>query len=978
MSTASIRRRRLAVTLLGAIATSALITATPALAQAPASGPDAAAAAQGAVTTAPSSATQAPSSLATPQASQSSPTSATAPSTQPTAVQEVVVTGSLFRRTNTETPSPVTLLTADQIAKQGIVSISDAVRSISADNSGTLPTAFPGAFAGGASGVSLRGLTVADTLVLIDGLRTADYPIADDGVRSFQDLNTIPLVNIDRVEVLKDGASSLYGADAIGGVVNIITKQTYKGFEADAAYGDSQHGGGQETRASFIAGKGDLGLDGWNAYISAEYDHDQQIAVHSRGFPYNTENLSSIGGLDNNSGILINPNYGSTYGAVAPASGPNAGVFQPLRPCGVGSVQSNASGAGVTCEQNLQGDGDDQPSQTRGNVEGRFTKQLDHDNQFFLSFSYADNRVLQHLVPAQVQSLVPTNTSQITLPAVLSNGTLNPNNPFAALGEAASISYAFGDIPAERIDDNTVIRGVAGVKGDLFGFNYEADVTIAHSDLGTTETGEISYDGLINAIANGGYSFINPGSNTAAEREAISPVFHKVSTFDLDSFDFHASRNVFTLPGGPLAVAIGGQVRYEATRDPTINPLEPDGNLEYIGNGEAFAFGQRTVGAAYFEVDGPVLKQLDVNVSGRYDHYSDFGGTFNPKVGLKFTPFRQLAFRATYSTGFRAPSVAQNGSAASEGFTVETAASLPASFVAAHSPGGVPDAYVQSYTIGFLSTGNSAIKPETSETYTAGFVFEPNRLFNVSVDYYHIRQDGIIAQESPSAALNAYFSGTAIPVGNAVQADAADPQAPGALARPVLVSAPYVNANALTTDGLDIDLRANLRLPYDVRFTSELNATDIFGYEFTADGDTVNYVGTEAPYILSSGAGTPKYKANWSNTFSYGPATITGTVYFTSGFKQTGVDETGTSDIVSGCLYPGLPSNCRVQDFWDFDLTGSYAVTRQIELYANILNLFDQSPPLNPANYAGTNYNPTYAQAGIIGRYFRVGLHYKF
>ena len=890
------------------------------------------------------------------------------------------MTGSLFRRTNTETPSPVTVLSADQIAKQGIVSISDAIRSISADNSGTLPTAFPGAFAGGASGVSLRGLTVADTLVLIDGLRTADYPIADDGVRSFQDLNTIPLVNIDRVEVLKDGASSLYGADAIGGVVNIITKQTYKGFEADASYGDSQHGGGQETRANFIAGKGDLGLDGWNAYISAEYDHAQQIAVHSRGFPYNTAALSSIGGSNNQGGQpgLLS---GSVYGSVAPvlANG-TTGLTQVLRPggCGPLGVTTTTAGVGTYCTQNLTSYGDDQPAETRGNVEGRFTKQLDGDNQFFVSFSYADNRVLQHLVPTQIQQLVPTNTSGITLPAMLSNGTLNPNDPFAAQGEAAAINYAFGDIPAERIDDNTVIRGVAGVKGELFGFHYEGDVTIAHSDLGTTETGEISYDALNTAVANGSYSFIDPASNTAAERATISPVFHKVSTFDLDSLDFHASRDIFTLPGGPLALAIGGQVRYEATRDPTINPLEPDGNLQYIGNGEAFAFGQRTVGAAYFEVDAPLLKQLDVNVAGRYDHYSDFGGTFNPKIGLKFTPFRQLAFRATYSTGFRAPSVAQNGTAASEGFTIETAASLPASFVAAHSPGGVPDQYVQEYTIGFLATGNSAIKPETSETFTVGFVLEPNRLFNVSVDYYHIRQDGIIAQESPSAALNAYFNGTAIPTGNAVQAGSADPDAPTALARPVLVSAPYVNANALTTDGLDVDFRANLRLPYDVRFTSELNATDIFGYEYTADGTTVNYVGSEAPYILSSGAGTPKYKANWSNSFTYGPATVTGTVNFTSGFKQTGVDETGTSDIVAGCLYPDLPANCRVQDFWDFDLTSSYQVTSKIELYANILNLFDESPPLNPANYAGTNYNPTYAQAGIIGRYFRVGVHVKY
>jgi iron complex outermembrane receptor protein len=158
---------------------------------------------------------------------------ATASSDNATQVQEIVVTGRLIRRTTTETPSPVTVMTADAISKTANTTIADVIRSVAADNSGTVPTAFSDGFAAGASGVALRGLTVNSTLVLIDGLRTTSYPLPDDGQRSFVDLNTIPFSAVQQVEVLKDGASSIYGDDAIGGVVNIIMKPTFKGLEAD-------------------------------------------------------------------------------------------------------------------------------------------------------------------------------------------------------------------------------------------------------------------------------------------------------------------------------------------------------------------------------------------------------------------------------------------------------------------------------------------------------------------------------------------------------------------------------------------------------------------------------------------------------------------------------------------------------------------------------------------------------------------------
>ena len=147
-------------------------------------------------------------------------------------VETVVVTGTLLHEKYTA--SPVTVITKDQINNASQTTIADIVRSISADNSGTIPTAFTDGFAAGSPGVALRGLTVNSTLVLIDGLRTADHALSDDGERSFVDLNTIPLDVVDHVDVLKDGASSIYGADAIAGVVNIVLKPDFQGEAAEA------------------------------------------------------------------------------------------------------------------------------------------------------------------------------------------------------------------------------------------------------------------------------------------------------------------------------------------------------------------------------------------------------------------------------------------------------------------------------------------------------------------------------------------------------------------------------------------------------------------------------------------------------------------------------------------------------------------------------------------------------------------------
>src|SRR5580658_609711 len=184
-------------------------------------------------------------------------------------LETITVTGSLIKRADFDTPSPLQVLTAEDLKETGYTSISDVLRGLSANGQGTLTQTNPFSFAGGASGVALRGLTVGATLTLIDGERMVAYPLTDDGQRTFVDVSSLPLSVVERVEVLKDGASSEYGSDAIAGVVNVILKKSFTGLEINAEGGETGKHDGATERVTAIAGTGNLDSDGYNAFISA-------------------------------------------------------------------------------------------------------------------------------------------------------------------------------------------------------------------------------------------------------------------------------------------------------------------------------------------------------------------------------------------------------------------------------------------------------------------------------------------------------------------------------------------------------------------------------------------------------------------------------------------------------------------------------------------------------------------------------------
>jgi iron complex outermembrane receptor protein len=951
--------------------------------------------------------------LATPafaQAQTAAPPPAPAPTDQTADAvpPDVVVTGTLFRTTR-DTVSPITTLSTENLDKAGITNIADAVRSISADNSGSVPSAFANGFGSGGAGVSLRGLTVNSTLVLIDGIRTTYYPYADDGQRAFVDLNSIQKSNIQRIDVLKDGASSTYGADAIGGVVNIITRKQITGIEGTAEGGVSQRGDGGEQRLTLTAGYGDLDRQGFNFYVTGEYEHDSLISAADRGFPYNTADLTGIGGDNFN---VDSPELGGAFGtrlgatsavvrpametvggnifsgqflAVDPAdptTGPRA--TQILNPAGCrqnGLTTQHNDATGAYCEENTIPYGTLQPEQTRYGATARLTANVGANSQAYLTGTYYHSKVYSVASPFSIRQRNPINSTNLVLPAILSNGQLNPNDPYAVAGcvEAVScvdaqISYAFPELIQRATTENNVYRVAGGISGKFGqGWGYSVDATYARSDVRGTNQGYLNIAGLTAAIANGTYNFVNPSLTPQSVIDSISPAAITSAKSELYMIQGNLTKELFQLSGGALQVGIGGSVRRETLDNPNANA-----NNAFLGLNAVTAAGKRTIWAGYFEIDAPVLSTLDINASGRYDHYSDGFSSFSPKIGAKFTPIHGLMLRGTYSRGFRAPSFAESQSGAVIGYTSFT---LPDNVVAAHNN----DAYVQPFSIGYNSASNPNLKPEKSRSFTGGVVFEPQRWLSLSVDYYNIKKTDVISG-GPLAgqALAAYYSGQAIPAGYSFVLDDPDPLAPNAIRKVLIVNSPYANAAALITSGLDISATVRVHLG-GVRWTSQGEATDIFKYNFKPDAGSPydHYVGTQAPYVLSSGAGTPKWRANWMNSFEFGKFTLTGTAYYVSGYKSVAEDQVGHG--ATSCadnLYGGTDPNfgCRTKSFIDFDLVGQVKVNNKFTFYVNVLNLFDTAPPLNPANYAGAaaNYNPTWTQSGIVGRFFRAGANFKF
>ena len=950
---------------------------------------------------------------------------------------DIVVTGSLFRRTDTETPSPVTVLTSDTLAKAGITTASDAIRSISADSAGSIGTGFQSGFSAGGSAVSLRGLGVSSTLVLIDGLRSANFPLNDDGHNAYVDLNSIPFSLVDRIEVLKDGASSTYGADAIGGVVNVILKKHFTGIDGLVEGGVAERGDASHQRAQLTLGYGDYDAKGFNVYLNGEYQRDGRVSNHSRGFPYNTQDLTPIGGLDNNASdqsLTVNvPTAYVTRVRQTDLNNPLAGqVGAPLttRYDALGLANcardtfavTTGSAQGTGCKYDLV----DlyrqiQPLQERYSLQGRVSVRIADNVEGYITGSYSRSDVSINGTPSAIRNTQPfggapsvaSNNPGIVLPvyicaagtncATAANRQLNPNNPYAAAfandptNGAARIYYLFGDIPGGSDRKNEVYRATAGLNGN-FGdgrYNWRVEGVYARDEIQLTQRGLINIAGLAQAINTGSYNFVNPSQNSAAVRNAISPNKVTPSFSTQAALDASLSARLADLPGGPLQLAIGGQVRRE-----TLENNNQNAALDTYGLSTASAFGSHTVSAAYFEADAPILDQVELNVSGRYDHYSEGFSHFSPKVGVKFTPIKELAIRGTYAEGFRAPTFAESGPRSQYAGFVST--TPPCNFILQHGGTGTAascsangNPYNLNYNLGRGLAGNPNLQPEISRSFTGGVIFQPVRWLSLTVDYYNVRKKNLIVTGPDfGKAVAAYYNSANLAAAQTAVAgvgqgysvnttDAVDPLFPNALPRVLIINVPYVNANYALTSGIDFSATATVPLGDGIKFTSRIEATHVIKYNLVTSAGVQHYAGTMGPYDLSSGNGTPSWRGNWQNTLDFGDFALSGTAYYVGRIKAVSQDQGLPLDCANGNLYTrSAPQNetfCYVRRFINVDLNATVKAADNFTFFFNVKNVFDAKAPVAPAAYSSApNFLTTWHYAGLIGRQFRAGASFRY
>lgn len=969
-----------------------------------------------------------------------------APATDDQATPEIVVTGTLFgTKSLTTTASPVTVLTAENLERAGVTNVSDAIRSISADGAGSIGNGFSSGFSAGGSAVSLRNLGVSSTITLVDGLRSANFPLNDDGHNNYVDLNSIPMANVESIQVLKDGASSLYGADAIGGVVNLITRKTFKGLSATVDGGASEKGEFGKYRGRILVGFGDYSSQGFNIYIGGDYERSAMVSNASLGFPFNTLDLRPIGGTDNNRADdnltsatpnavvtrttqtdLNNPLSGSVSNATSPA------LFTLLggaASCPYGTYTENAARVGTGCVHDLQKEyAIFLPFQERYDFVGRASFRLGSNVEGYVAGSYARNRVEISRAPVSIRQTqafggspsTSTINPGIVLPVYICasgvncatdpNRQLNPNNPYAAAfaanpgAGAARLYYLFGDVKSGSKRINTVYRITGGLKGDIGDrWKWNIDAGYSRDNLDVTVYGNFNLAGLVKAINTGAYNFVNPSLNSEAVRNMVAPPINAKSDSTEFTVDATVRGKLFALPGGDAQLAVGGQFRREELNNRSLNP-----NLDLPGVSTAQAFGKRSVVAGYFELDLPVLDILDVNLSGRYDHYSTGFGRFSPKATMKLEPVKGFSLRGTYSEGFRAPTFAESDPRSSfSGFVGFDAATAAPAFVAAH-PGNA--GYTANYSIGRGFVGNPNIQPEISRSFTAGTIIEPTKWLTFTADYFRVRKSNLIVTGPlVTPAIDAYYSVSNQAFASAAAAaaagcakvaaigpgykcnvvDGADPQNLNALPRLLVLDAPYVNSAFLIVSGLEFSVDARIPISDELKFESRLDVQETLQYDLHPVGGKVQkYAGTVGPEDLSSGGGTPRWRGNWQNTLIFGQFALTATTYYVGKIKAVAADQSPasvTGDIsCNNAVYKtnGQPVTkfCYVNSFIYTDLNLAAKVSDQFTFSLTVGNVFGARAPLfaNTAYTTQTNYLASWHSAGLIGRTFRAGASFKF
>jgi len=735
------------------------------------------------------------------------------------APQAVVVTGSRIPRASLEGPSAVTIITGEDITKQGFKNVFDALSNQTQNSGFTQGADYGNTFTPSANAISLRGLGPNHTLVLLNGRRLADFPTAYDGSVNFTNLANIPSSVVDRIEILSGGASAVYGSDAIAGVVNIILKKQYDGYDINLKAGGTSRGGGSDQRLQFTGGHS---WDKLNTLFSVELLERDPLWAADRDF------MSSKTGVAPTS-ILGRKNLDTgKYVDLGDACSSLGDVF------GGSAVKYNAK-AGSYCASPKAGPTywTTQTKNSSQNLFGSANYELSPDTTLFAEALYGRNRTKNN-------TRGPSWTSGSATDGYFYNqnsGAYETWNKFISPEEIGGVDRY------DRTWNDQASSLSFGARGQIPGtssWQYEASYT---ASLYKSESHQPR------ALANIDSFFLGPKLGTDANGIAIyapdpSRLTKRLTPAEFDSItsdavsegkswtntvSFTANGEAFNLPAGPVklaTVAEVGKQGFSNTPDPRID--EGYFNTQVPADVTA---GTRKRYAVGLEASIPIVKTLDATVASRYDRYS-FAGRDDSKptynAGLEWRPARQLLLRANYATSFRAPDMNYIYQARSNGYY----ASTTDYYRCAKAGQPVSGCEFANYSPGadYVQTGSRDLRSEKGRSTGLGAVWSPSADFDVSVDYWNIKIDDLVTNLDADKLLrdeaSCRLAGdlTSPTCADAISRIVRYPD--NALNRPgeikeILVNP--INAASQKVDGIDISSKYVLRTKDYGQFTTRVN-----------------------------------------------------------------------------------------------------------------------------------------------------------
>ncbi|WP_395699739.1 TonB-dependent receptor [Aquabacterium sp.] len=871
--------------------------------------------------------------------------------------QRVEITGSSIKRIASEGALPVQVITAEQINRSGATSVAELVQKLPAMQGFTIADIAIGTNSGGIVTASLHDIGESYTLVLLNGRR-----VAPTGSGTRINLNAIPMAAIDRIEVLTDGASALYGSDAIAGVVNFILKSSMQGGTVTARTDVPLEGGGKSANASITYGFGDLDKDRFSLVASYRRDEQKQLKSVDRDFaksaylPFEFNGTKYI--YDRTSTSAIPANATVTFKRLTgETSTLPSYAFNPYQKkngqCAADnfySLNNATSATSVTemCAFDFVSTIDVVPESTRDSLflSGKF--KVNDKFNLFSDLAYSRLDLTARIAPNPVPVSISTSSSYYQTYVL----------PYLTAAQAAHVNTVtanyrasdFGTRDSQTITDSK--HFVFGVDGEVGGWSINSAVTWSQNKIDERYVGgyfkDTEFRSMVSKLQFD--PFLEAGKQSAAASQLIANSIFNGTVRDesttLKGIDFRASGEVAKLPAGPLQLGFGADYRtMNFKRDPSAAAL----------NGEIYNYApvahydmDRSLGGAFAELLVPVIKNLDLTASLRYDRVSAIksdgvtvGESSNAttyKLAGRYQVMPSLLLRASYGTGFKVADMLDIANPLTPNGV--TAASYDCPFPGTDycKPGK------QQYSS--MLGGNAAIKPEKSKQATIGVRFEPSGDFNIGADYWEVKIRDAVSGVSANQAF-------------------ADPQKYKDLF--ILYKTPaepqqywtFINASTnigqAINKGIDWDMTGRVKTGIG-RLTLGLSGTYLIESKYTRAGtkddftDSMNHYGENA---------NVSFRNIWRGTASLdtGPFTNTLSVKWRNGY-------TDQNQLVRNvATNKNERVSLEIGDYMTIDWQGVYSFNKALEFRLGVKNLMNKKPPLTLRDSSGhqVGYDPRYA-----------------